>query len=117
MAVAGEDDGDGRAAAEADGGEEVGEDGGGHGGEVVLDVDDEEGAGFRVGAPLPDVVLLVGRGGDGHRNSGHGNLTRWNWKQKSDPTVQKLLEDDDSTWSFEHVRLEGGGPKDDWAQK
>lgn len=38
--VAGEDDGDGGASAEADGGEEVLEDGLGHGGEVVLHVDD-----------------------------------------------------------------------------
>lgn len=75
MAVASEDDGDGGAAAEADGGEEVGKDGGGHGGEVVLDVDDEEGAGFGVGVPRPDIVLLVGRGGRRRLlwNAGHRN--------------------------------------------
>lgn len=39
MGVASEDDGDSGGAAEADGGEEIGEDGLGHVGEVVLHVD------------------------------------------------------------------------------
>ena len=37
--MAGKDDGDGGGTAETDGGEEIGEDGFGHGGEVVLHVD------------------------------------------------------------------------------
>ncbi|PON34928.1 hypothetical protein PanWU01x14_340250 [Parasponia andersonii] len=61
VAVAREEDGDGGASAEADRGEEVGEDGFGHGREVVLDVDDEEGGGSRVGVLPPDVVFLVRR--------------------------------------------------------
>lgn len=39
MTVAGEEDGDGGASAEADGGEKVVENGFGHGGEMVLHVD------------------------------------------------------------------------------
>lgn len=62
VAVAREEDGDGGASAEADGGEEVGEDGVGHGGEVVLDVDDQERRGFRVWVSASDVVFLVRRG-------------------------------------------------------
>ena len=59
VAVAREDDGNGSLSAESDGGEEIGKDGFGHGGEVVLDVDDKEGGGLRVRVSPSDLVFLV----------------------------------------------------------
>ena len=55
-----EEDGDGGASAEADRGVEVGEDGGGHG-KVILNVDDKEGTGGRIGVSGSGVEFGVGR--------------------------------------------------------
>lgn len=63
MAVTSENDGDVGATAEADGDEEVLEDGFGHREEVVLDIDDQQCGGFWVGVSMPNLVLVV-RGGN-----------------------------------------------------
>ena len=60
VAVAHEEDWDRRALAEVDGGEEVGEDGFGHGRKVVLDIDDEECDGLAIWVLHSNLVFLVG---------------------------------------------------------
>lgn len=76
MAVAREEDGDGRASAEVDCGVEGRQNGEGHGLEVILDVDDQQGGEFRVRIPLPGLKFLVRR----HlRNVEIGECGLWWW--------------------------------------